>query len=252
MLFVFTSKNLASKTLGSALIEELGLEKEGNRYVGEITLVDVGTESVLEVPDLGDRMVVLSPHRASSGIPAFTTHTPGNPGPAEFGGKEKTLNVSMPSLSRSFLGAFQNHLPEGFEGTYEVDHHGPTISSPITFVELGSTEREWKNKEYAKSLIESLLEGLKEKRKYEVFVGFGGNHYATKFTSYALEEEAAFSHLIPKYALDHLDENVFEQSITKSEEKVKAIILDKKGMNGKQRQKILSFAEDFGIEVVKI
>jgi len=102
----------------------------------------------------------------------------------------------------------------------EVDHHGPTeISSPIMFMELGSSENEWSNEDAAavvahaiintimdyvnflfsqmninpliesspnftkKQLYEQIKISLGTRKGLTFAIGFGGNHYAQNFSS---------------------------------------------------------------------
>ncbi|MFX1508402.1 MAG: D-aminoacyl-tRNA deacylase, partial [Promethearchaeota archaeon] len=91
---------------------------------------------------------------------------------------------------------------------------------------------------------------LSQGREWVSVIGFGGNHYATKFTRYTLESEYAFGHICAKYAIPHLTPDTTHQMISKTSPIPELILFDKKGM--KQKQQIRSWLADFNIEIKQI
>ncbi len=215
--------------------------------------VFVSKDAITELKDLpdADLYIVLSPHRSASNLPCLTVHAPGNWGRAELGGVSRKLSIAPALYMRSALLSLMENPVEGFEISYEVTHHGPSLNKPIFFIEVGSTSKEWNNKQ-ALEAIAKVAEKvfLSEPESKTVAVGFGGSHYAPKFTK--LAKDFAFGHMCPKYACDFVDFELFKQAIEKTYPEPELVLIDWKGLKGNQRRKIIAFAESFGIEWRKI
>ncbi|MFA5076907.1 MAG: D-aminoacyl-tRNA deacylase [Candidatus Micrarchaeia archaeon] len=260
-MILFSSNVPASANIASWL-PGLGFERtDENKWIFEkTTLLDTKVQKILDVPtdSKTDYFIVLSPHRSEANLQSLTVHIPGNWDSAEFGGNPRTLNTSFPSLQKALLAKMHGKNKEyglGFNVNYEVDHHGPTIGTPILFVEIGSSETEWKNPLAGKIIAESVFEAVctnpcKNSESSEAFFGVGGGHYAPKFTSLALEKDFAFGHMLPKYRADSIGPDTFAQAMEKNLGKVEKIILDKKGASGEQKETIRLLAKERGIEIL--
>src|SRR4030042_5193910 len=91
-------------------------------------------------------IVFISRHSSASGTPTLSVHTPGNFGAAELGGLPRTVSVSPATTMQTALKALMRINQEmqlGYEVSYECTHHGPSLSVPSMFVELGSSEQQW-------------------------------------------------------------------------------------------------------------
>ena len=70
----------------------------------------------------------------------------------------------------------KEHELKNFQITLECTHHGPFIDKPCIFIEIGSTENEWKNRKagfiIAKT-IKEIINEFKENTYNEVAVGIG-------------------------------------------------------------------------------
>jgi D-tyrosyl-tRNA(Tyr) deacylase len=55
----------------------------------------------------------------------------------------------------------------------------------------------------------------------------------------ALESEVAFGHMIPKYAVSNVDAKILTHCIERTMEKVTRIILDWKGIQGQDKQRLI-------------
>ncbi len=236
-LIIYSSKNIASKTLAEQL--------DGN-----IDSLDVNDDIVrFDPPKTNhDYYIVLSSHTSSSGIPSATVHVPGNWGKAELGGEDSKLSISYPSKMLEILKGY-SLLGDRYEITFEVDHHGPTFDKPVMFVELGSDERGWKDKEAAKIIVKSVLNAIDKNDQYDVYFGIDGTHYVPKLTKYALENNVTYSHLLARYQEEGFREEMFIQAIEKTIETVDGILLAKKGVDGKKKEFVKKFAEKYGIEL---
>jgi D-aminoacyl-tRNA deacylase len=163
-----------------------------------------------------DLVVYLSKHRSESGRPSLTVHPIGNPGAAEFGGQPETL---VPSAARWMTAALRRLRQTGrglpYEVTFEATHHGPYLTSPTFFIEQGSTEREWEDREASRAIARVLI----DLRPLDgpVAVGIGGGHYMPRHTDLALRKKIAFGHLLATYAIEKGGPGVLEQAVERTE-----------------------------------
>jgi D-aminoacyl-tRNA deacylase len=246
---VSSRKDEASKRI-SAECEQLGLE---------VTYIDESPIHAKELPE-ADAYIFLSKHSAKSGIPAFTAHWVGNFGTdTSVGGNAKELGYTYPSLMKGYILELNRlkHATSGLEKyqiVLEATHHGPThFTKPVLFVEMGGTETEWKDEQAARLIakaIECTLQKVGKRGFPEVAVAFGGTHYPQKFTDMLINSEYAIAHIFPKYQGENMSEEMFDQMIAKNIEPVKYVLVDWKGIN--QRGKIVDWAKNKGLEVIKI
>lgn len=182
-----------------------------------------------------DQIIFLSKHSTLSEIKPRTisVHSVGNWGKAELGGKDDTVVKTDPILVRALLLEFYNQKPNAlkYEIKQEATHHGPFLEKSTIFVEIGSDENAWNDKETAffisKILISIISNYDKEKTKLEnnwiETVGFSGSHYCTKFNrlTFNKENKYCFGHIIPNYAITQIKEKeqlkrILEQAKVKS------------------------------------
>ncbi len=199
--------------------------------------------------------ILISKHRAESGIPSLTAHFTGNYSRSDFGGRPGELSYCDPYMLKSYMRELierRNAIPSKFNITIEATHHGPTsLHYPVLFVELGSGPTEWEEKDVSVVIAEALLASLPEKHYPKCAVGLGGTHYSEKFNQLVLDSDICLGHVIPKYALDNLDEALLRQAVAKSVVPITVAALDWKGL-GKQKQKILDLVEKLGLETMKL
>lgn len=153
-----------------------------------------------------DIFVFLSRHSSKSAIRTLTVHPIGNFGENKYGGLPRELVPAEPYLMSETLRVLCDEAKDlEYMCSYEVTHHGPYLVSKAFFVEIGSSENAWKDKEagfvVASSLIQSIenfLDGNYSKK--DPVVGVGGGHYAPRFTRYALKGYN-FGHMVPEHAI---------------------------------------------------
>lgn len=202
--------------------------------------------------------IFLSRHRSKTGEPTLTAHPIGNYGEAQFGGKNRTLTQASPKMMAHLLRLMKKNAEQKklyHKVCLEVTHHGPYMSIPTLYVEVGSTEEEWGKQEPADVVAKSVLE-LLEKGYYEedfkddmpVLIGIGGGHYAPRFTDVIFEKNAAFGHMIPRYQIDagNIDEEMFEKAI-QATPNVKAVYLHRKSLRKAQIREYREWFENKGI-----
>jgi D-aminoacyl-tRNA deacylase len=259
--------------VGSALLDvfkEMGFEQADRRGVmrrGDVYLVVVEhpivpaegfspPEDVRPFPgdydgiarELGISYYVIAyRHASKSGAPCLTAHASGNFGEALYGGRPRELQRVIARPMRGVFLKLLENPPEGYSVSLEATHHSPTgFETPMFFVEIGSTERHWRDPEAVRHLAEAIIEGVTLRQEAPVAIGFGGGHYCPKFTE--LEVETAFGHICPKYALDHLDEGLIRQMVEKTIDGVEIAVLDR-GMKGRHRKRIEEVLRGLEIEI---
>jgi D-aminoacyl-tRNA deacylase len=196
-----------------------------------------------------DLIVFISRHSSQSGTPTLSVHTPGNFGNAELGGLMRQISVSPATAMRDALKALMRNREEmnlDYEVSYECTHHGPSLNVPAMFVELGSQPKQWNDSEAAKAVAHAAMEAIAKFGAHEetAVIGIGGTHYNQKFTRMALDGEAVFSHMIPKYATHLVDGEMLHQCVEKTLEKVNGAILDWKGLKSEDKTKMLSALQE--------
>jgi D-aminoacyl-tRNA deacylase len=265
-VIVASASDLASRTLAEALIEGQGFESTGVRLLGKPVyqkgslLLALFEGVIVQPPNLDEffnpqAYIFLSRHSAESGIASLTAHTTGNFGEAKFGGAARELGRADPSLLKNYLVALSKRRDAlgGYQVTMEATHHGPTsLLRPVLFVELGSSEKHWGDRKAASAVGGALVESLTEKTVWSrVAIGFGGTHYPEKFTRMVVEDDIAFSFVVAKYSLEHVDDMMFGQMMQKTNASVRYAVLDWKGM-GAYKEKIAGLVSQFGLELVKV
>jgi D-tyrosyl-tRNA(Tyr) deacylase len=68
----------------------------------------------------------------------------------------------------------------------------------------------------------------------------------------ALENDIAFGHMIPKYAIPAIDAGILRQCIERTLEKVDHAVLDWKGIKGENKQPLLRMLDEVGLPFEKI
>jgi len=205
--------------------------------------------------------IFISRHTSKTGAPTLTTHPIGNYGDAQFGGKPKTLSKSSPRLMTHLLRILKKNAKQAnlyHKVCFEVTHHGPYISIPTLFVEVGSNEEEWIKKEPADIVAKSVL-ALLTSYHYEedftddipILVGIGGGHYAPRFTDVALEKKIAFGHMIPSYHIDagNINDEMFEKAL-QATPNVKGVYFHRKALRKSLVSEYKEWFENIGIPSV--
>lgn len=205
--------------------------------------------------------IFLSRHRSKTGEPTLTVHPIGNYGEAQFGGKTKTLSKSSPKLMSHLLRIMKKNAEQAnlyHKVCLEVTHHGPYMTIPTLFAEVGSTKEEWIKQEPTNIVAKSVLE-LLDSYHYEedfkgdipVLVGIGGGHYAPRFTDVVLEKKVAFGHMIPTYHINagNINGEMLQKTIEETPD-VKGVYIHRKSLKKSQITEFRNWFESKGIPVI--
>jgi D-aminoacyl-tRNA deacylase len=228
----------------------------------KVTFIMLNDESVnaQHLPDSFTNLsliVFISRHSSTSGIPTLSVHTPGNLGEAELGGLPKQVSISPATAMRNALKAlmlFKEGMKLDYEVSYECTHHGPSLNVPTMFVELGSSPKQWSDSKAAEAVAHAAMSaigkfGVSEKT---AVLGIGGTHYNQRFTHMAVDGEAVFGHMIPKYAVPYVDAELLRQCVEKTVEKVDCAVLDWKGIKSADKPQLLAALQKIGLSYKKI
>lgn len=266
-MLVSSSRDIASMNMAQRLVERHGFSSTKINLLGKqvlqknsFLLVNLDTELV-HAPNLDEYFnplayIFLSRHRAESGIASLTVHTTGNfSREAELGGRPRELGRVNPDILKNYFVALKKRQGElkDYVVTLEATHHGPTaLSKPVMFVEIGPAEPNWKDEHAGAVVVDALMEALSNPRSWErVALAFGGTHYPEKFNRLLLETDLALASVAAKYSLGEIDGEMFGQMIQKSSRSPRYVAIDRKGM-GQYKEKILTLAKQFGLEVIKL
>jgi len=199
---------------------------------------DFDREDVLT--SFGRYAIFISRHEMTNPKPIFTVHTPGT---------WPDVSVSNPHLASALFRALCKYAYEPFTCAFEATHHPPNTSAvSATFVEVGSTEREWTDKKAVDVLLHSVeetLSGALPENPPTMVVG--DLHYVT-IADMALRGEANLGHVVPKYV--EITPEVVKTAYTKHTTPVKRAVVFRKNVKNPTRGEVVEFLRSQGVEVV--
>ena len=265
-LFVCSEADTPSVNMKSQLLKKRGWDDIG-KY-GKDSFIINGETIMMTTPDTHihvedvdkriagagfdvDEVVFMSRHSAMSGEAALTVHPIGNFHESKFGGRERTLVRSNPALMTDALRKISRYNDmNDFKVCFEVTHHGPWLSKPTFFIEIGSDERNWGNERAADILSDVLLD--MEPNGYETAVGVGGGHYAPRFTEVALNFGINFGHMLPNY---HLQESTDDDIVRMVKDacassETKLVYVHRKSLKGAEEKRISELIRSAGFELI--
>lgn len=209
--------------------------------------------------DKYDFIIFASRHQSEKKEKTLSIHCPGNFKEIWGGGQVGKLCLCS-ALFNKYLFERLNENAKNLEltnysVTLEATHHGPLINKPCVFIEIGSTEIEWKDRRAGFVIAKTIKETLEsfEPNKYrEIAVAIGGPHYAPNFNKIQLNSNIAISHIIPEYVKPITKEMILE-SIEKTLEEIDFVLLDWKGLGkSEERQEVVGILEKNYIRWKKI
>ena len=227
-------------------------------------------------------VLILSRHVSRSNTPAMTLHAIGIPGILPYGkeGISGGKNGLLVPPSKYFASLFRRmntlarkeKLDVDFDLTLETTHHGPILTTPTLYIEIGSTEDEWGREDIADcwaEVISDVLVMFGSKSAYfnpdlDVMIGFGGGHYAPRHKAVILNSDINVGHIIANYSLIFEQNNESENPSGPWSECIQSAVdstrisfpqskifahLDRKSFKGWQRSAIIQKLDDLGVEV---
>ncbi|MFW5847032.1 MAG: D-aminoacyl-tRNA deacylase [Nanoarchaeota archaeon] len=205
-----------------------------------------------------DFIIFASMHKSEKRQKTLSIHAPGNWRKADYGGEKNKASLTSSLFNKFLFEKLQNNSKnssiQDYNITLEATHHGPLIDKPSVFIEIGSTEIQWKDSKagfvIAKSIKDAIdkFENSGEIQYRETALGIGGTHYCPNFTKIQKSSNYALGHIIPLYSLP-LSEEMISEALTKTLEEVDIILLDWKGLgNSIQRQQVLDVLDKLKLQ----
>ncbi|WP_280536700.1 D-aminoacyl-tRNA deacylase [Halopenitus sp. POP-27] len=183
-------------------------------------------------------LVFVSRHAGETG-PLLTAHFTGNFGPAEYGGDDGALARAAPAAQKRLVAGFTEHAPADYDVGIECTHHGPSETAvPSLFAELGSDDEQWDDPAGARAVARAVSDLIDEHvagsdghaagsddhtagstgdaapsapadlvgddGTPRHAVGFGGGHYAPRFTRIVEETAWGVGHIGSDWQLAEL------------------------------------------------
>lgn len=264
-----TKQNICGQNIREALLENWDFKETSESFDGtpifqyQYVRLIYSERDVLESDHCdslnADMLIIGSRHKSVANKPSLLTHITGNLGKDNsHGGNPFELSYgSTRAIRESYLGLMKEREKlnlEDFDVTVEATHHGPTaMKTPLIFVEVGSTEKEYNNKQAVLAVSNIIMKICLNQKEEEIIpsICFGGGHYATRFNELMEITPVAIGHILPKYQKENLTVKIVEQMIDKIIEKVKWAIIDRSSLNTDQIRIIKDGCSTRGVEVVK-
>lgn len=264
-----TKKNICGINLRKTLLDNWDFEESSEFFDGTPIFTYKNIRLVYSVKDViesdhsdllkADLLLYGSRHRSEANKPSLLTHVTGNLGSdnSHGGNPYELAYTSTRAIRLSYLGLKEQKTRLGldnFDVTVEATHHGPTsMKTPIIFVEVGSTEVEYNNPNALLAVSNTLMNICLDNEKKEILpaICFGGGHYATRFNELMEITPVAIGHILPKYHKKNLTQEIVQQMIQKTIEKVKWAIIDRSSLNNELIQIISDSCSTRNVEVVK-
>lgn len=240
-------------------------EQLGKFFLPQVPIIELSKESVYSenIDESDERLknaefiIFATKHQSKAGEKSLSLHAPGNWRNADFGGKPgKVCSTSAQAIKFLFRKLEENAKQANYENniTLECTHHGPLISKPCCFIELGSSIEGWRDKNGAEIIAKTIsdFQNFKKDNKIKSAIGIGGPHYCPNFNKIQLNsDEYAIGHIIPEYALP-LNESMLKEAIEKTKENLDLVIVDSKGCgNSENRQKVIEVIGKLGMTYEK-
>ena len=237
-LIVATTTDIASLNIANAVVAKDNMWREvGDRLWQSArgnAMLWLQDESLLKmdnpqklVPGLSgdekesiEEVIFLSRHAAASGVASLTVHPIGvawldDDGCEQYGGKGGRCSPPSSRIGRIYRNLLdetkKRDLQDTFQITMEATHHGPFCEIPACFVEIGSDEKTWPNKDAAAVWADLLEEELNlpesdpDPSGGMVVALLGGGHYIPKMNDCARFGEGVYvGHSIASYGLQNL------------------------------------------------
>ena len=197
-----------------------------------------------------DFIIFASKHQSEKRERSLSIHAPGNWRNADFGGEPKKICKTSAQFQKQMFEKLNSnakkHNLKDYKITLEATHHGPLIEKPCIFIEIGSSENEWRDRKAGFIIaitIRDLIKDFKVNPYNEIAFGIGGPHYCPNFNKIQLNSNVALSHVIPQYALP-LTEEMIKEALDKTTEEVDFAVLDWKGLGKtEQRQEVINILD---------
>ena len=268
-LIVTSSKDAASMNIRESLLSRVDWEEIGtfdgspvhehgdhtmvliDRVHLEAELLDAEVEEALDIRP--ECIIVASRHKSKSGLRTLTVHPLGNYGGADFGGRARTLVPTAPRLMSQALILLKKRASGlDFQVSFECTHHGPFLNTPCFFIEIGSDEDAWREKEPAEAIAGTILALADTSVTADdvIAIGVGGGHYAPRHSDLILSRAVSMGHMLPSYALDNASLEMLEQMLGRTPE-CEVVYFHRKAMKKPRVRELTGMFGSLGLKVMR-
>lgn len=259
------SSNMAECLIKNYSFEALSASGEIEVYENDLAklfLTDSELTRAEFIDSLGlDAAFILSKHASKANVASLTTHSLGNwNNTAQFGGKPKELSFAAPIAMLESLKQL-GKIEFDAQKTYEATHHGPLLKTPSLFFEISGSELIIKSMEIAikaaNAAYGAMVNCMNSEVEYnKVVIGIGSTHYPANFSSLALAKGYAFSHIMPKYAMENEDGSynfdMLGQALERTTNAPDSAVIDWKSLNAAARDAAIKELEKIGLDYERI
>jgi len=230
---------ISKDPVARGVARELGLAgSPGASYLstakmGDVLVLFYDGDSVEPPPEealkaLGvSHLVVPSRHEMARPRPMLTAHTPGT---------APSLSVAHAGLKSWLLRRICSERPEDFDCALEATHHAPnTEEISVTFVEVGSTEREWRDRRALRALASALGELPRFEARAPPVMSVGDLHYSL-LTAEVVDGAVDVGHVVHKdVATADLAVRAFMKHVTRP----RKVVVYRKSLKGPVRRDVM-------------
>ncbi len=204
-----------------------------------------------------DLFIFTTTHRSEANKKTLCVHPIGiYSDDISLGGKAHTLVPTSPWLIRGIFLEMNKLKPnyqslQGFDISVEQTHHGPFLEKPALFVEIGSTEAEWTNKDAGELIAKAVFNVLSKFDYSERNIAaciLGGGHYNQIANKILTKTELCIGHICSKYALEYLDEAMVRQMKEKTDAHNPVLFIFDWKSCGAEKQRIIDILNRLGYE----
>lgn len=234
---IISKHDPAGMNMYSFLKEKVLPENVKIHLVEEKSIFNENLDKQKEYSDT-DIFIFATTHTSKSGKPSLCVHAPGNWAIAGLGGKDNELCIApVYYMRKAFLNVVKAAQGTRYEPIMEVTHHGPYLEKPCFFMEIGSGDEAWNDKDAGARMADAILDTVtgeppNQETNPEILpaVGVGGLHNVPVLSKYVERGQIALGHVIPKHGLEHFSREKIIQAMNCTMPTAKIVVVDWKGL----------------------
>jgi len=205
-----------------------------------------------------DVIIFITKHDSQSKIPSFCVHTQGNWSSNDLGGQPYSIGRCPIVLKNKLYATLSKRASHSqYDVVNEATHHGPELTTPSVFIEIGSTPTEWAMPENGKliaSVIKEVLDtytGEHNPQQTNCVFGIGGTHTCANWNTLAANETILLGHVCPNYKVLDLTVDTLLQGMNRNTLPCQ-VVVDWKALNAQQRAHVTQTCELAQVSFIKL
>jgi len=205
-----------------------------------------------------DFFIAINIHSLKDYPKQFCVHPAGNWGELwphsqfkNLGGKANTLSKSSSLLLKeTYHSLLKNNNLSDYIVNIECTHHGPSVSKPLVFLEIGCSLKEWEDTKALEVIKKTILDLQKIKNKrISTSIVLGGDHYMINAAKILRTRNTSISHMCPSSQIHNISIESLREVLRKSHEPIDQFILDLAGI-GQHKDRIINILEELNEQYV--